>query len=68
MVYNYYFLITYGKDKILVLAEDGYQAVEIWVKSKRKKLEDEGRALIFSPDNYIVEKLNREDFVLKASN
>jgi hypothetical protein len=67
MRYKNYYLITTGNNKSLVLAESGVEAVEIWVESRKREREAEGRTMPFKPDDFTVEKLEREDLVLRAS-
>ncbi|KYD02652.1 hypothetical protein B4102_0246 [Heyndrickxia sporothermodurans] len=67
MEYNNYYLIRYGNDKILVLAKNPQDAVNIWIENKNEQLKKDGRYLDFNPREFSVEELEREDLVIKAS-
>lgn len=67
MEYKHYYLIRYGKDKILVLAKNSQEAVNIWIENKKEQLKKEGRYLEFNPKDFSVEEIEREDLVIKAS-
>lgn len=67
MRYKYYYLITHGDKKYLILAGSSQEAIDIWIKEKNTERMEEGRKVMFNPSNFSIEEIIREDFVIKAS-
>jgi len=66
-MYRYYYSISFNNQKALVLAESSMQAVNILFEKKKKEFEADNRHVEFDPSSFSIERLEREDFVLKAS-
>ena len=67
MQYNYYYLINYGKNEVVVLSESSTKAIELWINHKNDERERDNLSRSFEPSNFSIKEISREDLVIKAS-